>query len=153
MSIVTLISQNQALIVQYLSDYEDYLATIEPFFEMDGKRLEQICKEHSQKLYMFKKKLNDLKSLEEFFKMKMDEKSSERFKHWNEKHQRALSTKDIQQYILSDPDYLTAAEIYLEVVHMKNQYVAVVEGLEDMGWMISHITKLRVAELEDALLS
>lgn len=146
------LSKSPSSIVSILEEYDGFLAQSEQIFDLDGKKLELLCRDHAKNVVFYKKKLNELKTIEEFFKIKADEISSTHWKKYNEKHSRALSTKDIQQYISGEPDYVAQWELILEIVDMKKQYEAVVEALGEMSWMLSHITKLRVAELEEALL-
>lgn len=149
MSVLEDISKNIAVLPDKLENYSLLLEEAEPLFELEGKRLELICRDHAKNLWFYKKQLNDLKTIEDYIKMKVDAISSEKWKHYNEGYSRALSQKDIQQYISGEPEYIQMFELQLEVTYIKKQFEAVVDALTDMNWMLSHMTKLRVAELED----
>ena len=65
---------------------------------------------------------------------------------------RALGTRDIQQYIKSEPQYVAAQTILLEVQHTKRRLEAIVEALKSLGWSLNNIVKLRIAQLEHVTL-
>jgi hypothetical protein len=70
----------------------------------------------------------------------------------NENSNRVLGTRDIQQYIKSDPQFVNAQEVLMDVIVVKRKLEAIVEALKSMGWSLNNITKLRIAQLEDAIL-
>ena len=96
--------------------------------------------------------LQECRTIEETIRVKVDEIESSLFRKLNETSQRALGTRDIQQYIKSDSQFVAAQEIMLEVVHVKRQLEAIVEALKSMGWSLNNIVKLRIAQLEGATL-
>ncbi len=132
--------------------YEQLIAAAEPIFELKGKGLEQACKEHAQNHMYYNMMLQECKTISASVRTRVDAVESSLFKKYNENNQRALSRLDIGQYIKSEPQYVAAYEILQEVLHVQGQLDAIVEAIKDMGWMLSHITKLRIAQLEDATL-
>lgn len=128
--------------------YEQLIENAEPVFQLEGKSLEAACKEHAQNLMFYDVMLQECKTVEETIRVKLDEIESNLYRRLNENNNRALGTRDIQQYIKGEPQYVAAYEILLEVVHVKRKLEAVVEALKSMGWMINNITKLRIAQLE-----
>ena len=132
--------------------YEELCQNAEPIFELEGKKLEDACKEQSKNLLFFSMMLQECKTIEEAIRIKVEEIEGELFKKYNENNQRALGLRDIQYYIKGDPKYVAAYEILLEVVHQKRQLESVVEAIVSMGWSLGHIVKLRVAQLEATVL-
>lgn len=125
----------------------------EPIFELEGKRLEQACKEHASQLMTFGTGLQEAKTIEKLAQLQLDAVEGATYKKFNENHGRALSATDIKQYIKGDPQYLAASRLLVEIAHVRQQLELVIKALEDMGWMLSHITKLRIAELSQVELS
>jgi chaperonin cofactor prefoldin len=96
--------------------------------------------------------LQECKSIEETIRYKIDELESTLYRNLNENSNRVLGTRDIQQYIKSDPQFVNAQEVLMEVIVVKRKLEAIVEALKSMGWSLNNITKLRIAQLEDAIL-
>lgn len=132
--------------------YEQLIDAAEPLFEMNNKSLEEICKNHAKDLMFYDLMLQECKTIEETIRVKIEEIESKLFRNLNETSQRALGTRDIQQYIKSDISYVNAQEILLEIVHVKRRLEAVVEALKSMGWSVNNIVKLRIAQLENVKL-
>lgn len=154
MSVVsdTIKDVNLGKIPDRLTLYSQLIDNAEPLFELNGVKLEEACKEHSKNLMFYDLMLQECKVIEDTIKMKTEELESAIFKQLTETSNRALGARDIQQYIKSNPRYVTAHEILLEVVLIKRKLEAIVEALRSMGWSINNITKLRIAQLEQAVL-
>ena len=135
-----------------LSLYEQMIDSAEPLFELDGIKLEEACKKQAKNLMYYDLMLQECKTIEDTIKMKSDEVESQAFKRLMEHSNRALGTRDIQQYIKSEPQYILAQEILLEIAQIKRKLEAIVEALKSMGWSINNIVKLRIAQLEETIL-
>jgi len=132
--------------------YEQLIEAAAPLFQLDGKHLEEAVKEHAQNLMFYDVMLQECKTIEETVRMKIDEIESTLYRKLNETNQRALGTRDIQQYIKSEPQFVAATEILLEIVHVKRKLEAIVEALKSLGWSLNNVVKLRVAQLEHVTL-
>jgi chaperonin cofactor prefoldin len=132
--------------------YEQLIEAAEPLFNLDDRKLEEACKEHAKNLMFYDVMLQECKSIEETIRYKIDELESTLYRNLNENSNRVLGTRDIQQYIKSDPQFVNAQEVLMEVIVVKRKLEAIVEALKSMGWSLNNITKLRIAQLEDAIL-
>lgn len=150
MSIVSDISTNIELLVEKLEEYDAELEKAAPAFEMEGKKLEELCRLQPKGQAFYDRKLAELKTIEDLIENKLKVIESVHWKKYNEQYSRVLSTRDIVAYIAGEKDYNTMKEILLEVVNIKRQYEAVVEGFKQMGWTLKNIVALRVAALEMA---
>lgn len=148
MSLIGDLSTNIALLVDKLNEYDEHLEKAEIFFNMEGKKLEELCRKHPGALSFYDRRLGELKSIEDLIQQKVKEIESIHWKKYNEKYPRTLSTADIRAYISGEKDYNEMYEVLLEVINMRRQYEAVVDGLKQMGWTLNNIVKLRVAQLE-----
>jgi hypothetical protein len=145
-------SRDQTKIVDYLLTAQAQLEAAGPVFDLNGRKLEEMCKNHAHHLVYYDQIRINLKSLLELMETKRNTIESKLWRKYNEGYQRALSSRDIQAYIAGEPEYVAASEMILEINNVKEQAQAVVKAIEDMGWMLSHMTKLRVAEMQDAIL-
>jgi hypothetical protein len=132
--------------------YEQLIDNAEPCFELEGKNLEDICKNHAKDLMFYDMMLQECKTIEDVIRVKVEEVESATYRSINESNKKALGTTEIRQYVKSDPQYIAAMEILLEVAHTKRRLESIVEALKSMGWSLGHIVKLRIAQLENTVL-
>jgi hypothetical protein len=55
-------------------------------------------------------------------------------------------------YIRGDPQIVEVIQVLLEVAHVKRQLEVIVEAFKTMGWSLSNIVKLRVAQIDHTIL-
>jgi hypothetical protein len=122
--------------------YEQYISSAEPYFELKGKNLEEANMQHVQILVIYDTMLQEAKTIEEYLKLKMEEVEASLY----------LGTTDLKMYVRGDPQYVEANQILLDVTHTRKQMEAIVEGMKLLGWTLSNIVKLRVAELDHVVL-
>lgn len=151
-NIVEKISQDVSNAVIYFDRARELIDTAEELFELEGKKIEHAARDLPKFYYRFGKMLTDFKAIEEVISLKVNAIESEHWRRYNEKYARALNTRDIQAYIAGEKDYVQMMELKFEVLHIKKKLEMILDGFDKMSWMIGHMTKLRVAELEDALL-
>ena len=150
--ILTLSEENLSEIVDLLPKYEKLLVAAENVFKLDGLRLEQVVKSVPQYQYSYDSAYQELKALDEWLTGIKEKRTAKVWKKYLEGYQRALSTRDIQAYIGGEKDIIEINQIITEIALLKNQMAAVVEATKNLGWMVGHITKLRVAEMQEAIL-
>jgi hypothetical protein len=139
-------------ILNRLDDCEAFLATTEPMFEWEGKRLEEVIKLRSLFAYRAGKLLFMMKSLEDFVEIKHNEAESVHWKRYNEKHGRALTTRDIQAYIAGEPDIVALRTLISQIAYQKRQLEMVYDILKSASYDLKNITELRVHEIQDTVL-
>jgi hypothetical protein len=150
--LLTLSDDRLAEIIPLLEKYEKKIEEAEPLFNLNGQKLEFVCKTLPHHLSSYDQSYQELKSLEEWLNSKRDKVQARLWKKYTEGYARALSAKDIQAYIAGEPEFVTFTEIILEVSHLKGKFQSIGEGFTTMNWMVGHITKLRIAELQDVTL-
>jgi hypothetical protein len=139
-------------LLDIISTYDNYVADSEKFFKLEGVKIEEICRTLPKNLAIYDQYYQDMKSLEETLLSKRDKIQAKLWKSYLEGYPKALSAKDIQMYLQGDPEYVSFTEIILEVGNIKSKLQSIVKAFEQLGWMVGHIVKLRVAELQDAVL-
>lgn len=141
---------NQLLSI--ITKYESFVDTAEELFSLQGKKLEEVCRVLPKNIAVYDKHFQEMKSLEEWMIIKRDKIQSKLWKKYVEGYPRALSTKDIQMYIQGDPEFVSFSEIIIEVTNIKSKLQSIIKGFDTMSWMLGHIAKLRIAELQDTVL-
>lgn len=128
--------------------YERLIETAEPCFQIEGRRLEEVLKQHAANLMIYDTALQETKGIEDLVKKRLDEVKSQHWRRYNENYGRQLNTRDIEAYIAGEPDYAQALGVVLVVVEVKRKLEAIVNALTSLGWTLNNIVKLRVAQLD-----
>jgi hypothetical protein len=139
-------------LLNLITKYEKYVDEAEPLFNLDGKKLEEVCRILPKNLVIYDRHYYEMKTLEEWMVVKREKIQSKLWKKFLEGYPRALASKDIQMYIQGDPEYVGFTEVILEVANIKSKLQSIVKAFENMSWMLGHVTKLRIAELQDTVL-
>lgn len=139
-------------IIPILEKFEARALASEPIFQLEFKRIEEVARTLPHNQSNFDQAYQELKALEEWLNNIKEKKIAKLWKKYTEGYSRALSTKDIQAYVGGEKEIVDLNQIIIEVSLLKNKYLSIVEALKQMGWMLGHITKLRVAEMQDAIL-
>lgn len=150
--ILTLDEEKLADIIPLLPKYEAAIQSAENIFKLEGKRLEEIARTLPHHQSSYDQRYQEMKAVEEWLNTIKDKKTAKLWKKYLEGYSRQLSTRDIQAYISGEKEIVELNQILVEVALLKNNLAAIVEALKQMGWMIGHVTKLRVAEMQDAIL-
>lgn len=150
--LLTLEEEKLEEILPLLPKYEEQIAAAENILKLEGRRIEEIMRTLPHYQASYDESYNNLKALEEWIKNIKEKKEGKLWRKYNESYSRALSSRDIQAYIASEKDIVELNQIIIEVALLKNNMYSIVDALKQVGWMLSHVTKLRVAELEDAIL-
>lgn len=143
------ISKDITKVLIYLEQYITALEEIEPFFELEGRKIVEICENVPKKTAIFKHYSSELKAVINLIVLKQSEFEGKKWRSYNEGYSRQLSAKDIQNYIKGEKDYNDFSEFILEVQLVKDKIDDVIEALNVMHWQMSNITKLHIASLED----
>ena len=139
-------------LLSIITKYEKYVEEADPLFKIEGKKLEEVGRTLPKNRVVYDRHYHEMKTLEEWMMVKREKIQSKLWKKFLEGYPRALAAKDIQMYIQGDPEYVEFTEIILEVANIKAKLQSLVKAFEQMGWMLAHVTKLRVAELQDTVL-
>lgn len=139
-------------LLSLITKYEQYVDDAKELFQIEGKKLEEVCRTLPKNLVVYDRHYHEMKTLEEWMMVKREKIQSKLWKKFLEGYPRALASKDIQMYIQGDPEYVEFTEIILEVGNIKAKLQSLVKAFDNMSWMLGHITKLRVAELQDVVL-
>lgn len=94
--------------------------------------------------------LQELESILEYLNILLAQKKSELFRKYTTAHAKVLSSRDAEKYIDGDPEYVDLALIINAVARVRNKYLSVSRGLEQMSWQIGNITRLRASGLDEA---
>ena len=153
MSFLLLLEEDKlAMVLDRLPAYEQKLQDAEPIFKLENRRLEEIARTLPHYQVSYDQTYQELKALEEWLNNIKEKKIAKYWKKYLEGYQRTLTSRDIQAYIAGEKEIVELNQIIIEVTLLKSNALSVVEAVKNLGWMLGHITKLRVAEMQDAVL-
>ena len=147
-----LVNTPLAKIPKKLEVYEALIAAAPPLFELKGEALVDAVKAHVSNLALYDMMLQECKTIELYLEGRREQVEAEQHKHYLESSARALGAKVLAMYIRSDPQVVEVAQIILDVGHVRRQLEAIVEAFRTMGWSLSNIVKLKVAQLDHTTL-
>lgn len=153
MSIILTLDENSLdCVVPLIDKYENNIKAAEPIFKLEGRRLEEIMRTLPHYQASYDEMYNESKSIIEWIESIKSKRTAKLWKKYNEGYSRQLSTKDIQIYIEGEKEIIELNQILIEMVLIKNNLFSIVDALKQMGWMMGNITKLRISEMQDAIL-
>ena len=71
------------------------------------------------------------------------------FQKYLESYNRALTSRDAEKYVDGENEVIDYECLINEVALLRNRYLAVMKGLEAKSYSLGHVTRLRVAGMED----
>ena len=138
-------------LIELLPRYEQKILDAEQIFKLDGRRLEEIIRSLPHYQANYDQSLQEIKAVDAWLETLREKITAKYWRKYLEGYSRALSTRDIQAYIAGEKEIVELNQIGIEITLLKNKFEAIVEALKQMGWMMGHVTKLRVAEMQDAI--
>lgn len=114
-----------------------------------GKTIEQHGSELPGIVEHRYRQLQEIEAILEHLNIKLKRLRGKVFKKYLENYPRSLTSRDCEKYTDGDEDVVNLTFVVNEMALLRNKYLGLYKGLEQKGWMMSHIVKLRAAGLED----
>lgn len=144
------ISQDLALIPEFITHYEEEYEKAKFEVGIKGKSIERNQAELPGIVEERYNQLQEIEAVLELLNIRYREKRSAVFKKFLESYAKSLSSRDAEKYVDGDREVVDMAYLVNEVALMRNKFLSIHKGLEQKGWMLGHITKLKCAGLDDA---
>jgi len=93
--------------------------------------------------------LQEVEAILKYLQIRMDEVKGAAFKKYLEHYQKALSSRDAEKYADADQKVIEIALLINQIALVRNQYLAIMKGLDAKNWQISNLTRLKAAGFED----
>jgi hypothetical protein len=94
--------------------------------------------------------LQEIEAVLEALNIRLKKERSSEFKKFLESYNKALSSRDAEKYIDGVTSIVDLTMVVNEVALLRNKFLGISKGLEAKNFMIGHISKLKVAGLDDA---
>lgn len=146
--------ENDKLLTQLpaiFEKYESYVSMAEPLFKLDGVKLEKLTRDLPHHLAVYGQYASDMKQLIKWlenWKSKLEAKFTRNYTQG----QRVLGAREQSAFIAGEKDMVEINELIIETTLIYQKLEAIKEAFQQMGWCLTNIVKLRVAELGDVVL-
>jgi hypothetical protein len=94
--------------------------------------------------------LQEIEAVLEYLNIQLRKVHKKHFKTYLENYPRALTSRDAEKYADSEDEVIDIQVLINEVALLRNKYLGVLKGIETKNWTLGHITRLKVAGLDDA---
>lgn len=143
---------DQTAIVDCVAHYEKELVDARKELSMKGDRLETHAATLPSITELRYSQLQDIEAILEYLNIQYKKTRSSVFKKYTTSHNKALTSRDAEKYVDGDDEVIESALLINRFALLRNQYLAIMKGIEAKHWEITNIVKLRCAGIEDARL-
>lgn len=123
----------------------------EPLFDIEATRLELLARDLPMHQAHFDLKAQEMKQLMKWLENYRAKLEAVHLKNYN-RGQRALSATDQRIFLGGEQNIVETNQLIIEATLLYSKFDSITEAFKQMGWMLGHITKLRVAELGDIII-
>lgn len=153
MSVLKQIGKNKENLSSILEQFSSHLNGVESILNIEHKSLEQANRETAYWQFFYDSKKTELVSLYKSMEAEVESVRGNLFKTLLKTNQRDMSDRARDKFIDAEPAYLDIYEKFLEVKELHDKYCAVVEAFKTRGYALNNITKARVAEVHNMIIS
>lgn len=139
-------------IPEVITHFESELEDARLELNMRGRQIERIAGDLPSIVEHRFGQLQELEAILEYLNIQYRKTRSAVFRKYLENYQRALSSRDVEKYVEGDEDVVDLAILINQFSLLRNQWLGVLKGLDQKSFAVGHITRLRVAGLDDATL-
>ena len=147
----TRVTENLALLPDFIQYYESALEQHKQDIKISGSLERAMSMLPGQTEDVFNK-LQVIEAVLKYMETQLRKQRSQVFKRFLEGYNRALSSRDAEKYVDGDSDVIDMELLINEVSLLRNRYLGIMKGIESKNYMLGHVTRLRVAGMEDARL-
>lgn len=144
------ISSDISKLPEFVAFFENEYESAKLEVPIKGKSIEKHQAELPGIVEQRYKQLQEIESVLELLNIKYREERANAFKKFLESYAKSLTSRDADKYCDGDRQVVEMAMLVNEVALIRNSFLALHKGLEQKGWMLGHITKLKCAGLDDA---
>ena len=130
---------------------EREISKAEPLFKIEGERLEVLARNLPMHQAHFDLLAQEMKQLMKWLENYKAKQEAIHFKNYS-RGQRALSATDQRILLAGEKEIIETNQLIIEASLLYGKLDSIVEAFKQMGWMLGHVTKLRVASLEDVMI-
>ena len=147
------VTNDYSLIPKFIDFYEAELTQARLELSLKGRSLEKHAAELPGLVEQRFSQLQEIEAVLEFMNIQLRKDRSVEFKKFLEAYNKVLSSRDAEKYIDGVQTIVDSTILINEVALLRNKFLSITKGMEAKNFMLGHISKLRIAGLDDAALN
>jgi len=145
-----IVSSNLSKIPDCIAHFENEFAEARKEISLRNQTIERNSAELPGVVEYRFNQLQEIEAILEYLNISLRKLRSDKFKKYLEAYNKVLSSRDAEKYIDGEQDVVDMALLINEFALIRNKYLGLIKGLDQKSWQLGHITRLRVAGLDDA---
>lgn len=93
--------------------------------------------------------LQEIEAVLNYLNIQLQKTRRKHFQKYLENYNRALSAREAEKYVDGEEEVVDFETIINDVAFVRNKWLGVMKALESKNFQLGHITRLRVAGMED----
>jgi len=93
--------------------------------------------------------LQEIEAVLNYLNIQLARLRRKHFQKYLEGYNRALSAREAEKYVDGEPEVVDFETIINDVALVRNKWLGIMKALESKNFQLGHITRLRVAGMED----
>lgn len=148
----TRVTQDLAVLPDFVSYYQSELAEARRECSVKGNIERNLAALPGITEYRFNQ-LQEIEAVLNYLNIQLRQIRRRHFQRYLENYNRALSSRDVDKYVDGEKEVIDYEVLINEVALLRNNYLGILKGLESKNFMLGHIARLKVAGMEDAVIS
>ena len=142
------ITANLAVIPDFIEHYERQLDDARDDVRIRGKIEKNLADLPGITEHRFNQ-LQEIEAVLNYLNIQLNKVRRKHFQKYLEGYNRALSSREAEKYVDGEEEVVDFETIINDVALVRNKWLGIMKALESKNFQLGHITRLRVAGMED----
>ena len=142
------VTSNLAAIPDFIAHYEGELESARRDVRIAGKIDKNLADLPGVTEHRFNQ-LQEIEAVLNYLNIQLSKIRRKHFQKYLEGYNRALSAREAEKYVDGEEEVVDFETIINEVALVRNKWLGIMKALESKNFQLGHITRLRVAGMED----
>ena len=144
----TKISANLSLIPDFIDYYDRELVSAKQDVRITGKIEKNLASLPGITEHRFNQ-LQEIEAVLNYLNIQLHKIRRKHFQKYLENYNKTLTAREADKYVDGEPEVVDYETIINDVALVRNRYLGIMKALESKNFQLGHITRLRVAGMED----
>jgi CBS-domain-containing membrane protein len=136
----------------YFIKWSKAIAEAEPIFKMEGKTLLAVLREVSYHQYQYGLKCSDADMVADWLTVLKQKSEARYLKNYQQHNPRALSISESRALLAGEKEVVELSQLIVQVQKYKRELKEIRDAILQMNYVLTNLTRLKVAEMEDYIL-
>jgi len=138
-------------LIPVLDKFEKDIADAEPLFKLEGQRIEAIARTLPHYQAFYDQRQVEAKQLVKWLENLMARVEARLTKNYLN-GQRVYGSRETSTLIAGEKEIIEYKQLIIEASLVQQKLEAITEAFRQLGWSLGNIVKLRISEMQDAIL-